>query len=391
MIPSRWLHVLAAKALAPMILLVSAVIAASALSVSNEQTSHKSIAVVANAPKVDGTIHDLSGATTIAPVRSAKGHSSAIGIKVAQFETDLWIGVTIEDDRVTDPDTVDLTLFFPGSGLTAQGLVVPLNHQGWRPSEFGPSAHSKRLIAIGTAQTAKGFTAKVKIPARALPRFQARGDLLVSICADYRDFDDPHSDLENITTCPSGDMPSGPLKMSDRIRRNLGSTFPKTIEGIESNAFGWMGVTSNSSVSWVLADETLTKTSLARLVSERAPTEFASVHLPEPPRLVLPDGRLLLPFLSGRNPYDASNACNNAAELKLALFAVTGKTAVRVFEWPVSNCTLGRAMRIELGPEGNLSLAYTQGATLFFTWSDGQFERSELGLHIQFPHGVKKS
>jgi hypothetical protein len=67
-------------------------------------------------------------------------------------------------------------------------------------------------------------------------------------------------------------------------------------------------------------------------------------------------------------------------ELRMAMYAVSGAAALRVLEWPAATCQLGRAMRFELSPEGNLLIGYTGGSTAHFTWAGDHFERSELGL-----------
>jgi hypothetical protein len=65
--------------------------------------------------------------------------------------------------------------------------------------------------------------------------------------------------------------------------------------------------------------------------------------------------------------------------LRPGLYLVTGKTALRVLEWPAATCALGRAASMELDEEGALAIGYSNGATMNFAWSGNHFERTELG------------
>jgi hypothetical protein len=132
--------------------------------------------------------------------------------------------------------------------------------------------------------------------------------------------------------------------------------------------------------SWAEGDAALTARTLGELVLGEAALDPASVALPIPAQLLLPDNRPIFTVLSGKNPYRAQEGCVDGDELRMAMYVVKGATAARVLEWPAATCKLGRAMRFELSPDGELLIGYTNGSTARFTWTSEHFERSELGL-----------
>jgi hypothetical protein len=83
--------------------------------------------------------------------------------------------------------------------------------------------------------------------------------------------------------------------------------------------------------------------------------------------------------VSGKDPYAVEGKCEADQELRLGLYLVQGKTALRVLEWPAATCALGRAISVGVDEEAALTIGYSNGATVNFVWSGDHFERTELG------------
>ncbi len=66
--------------------------------------------------------------------------------------------------------------------------------------------------------------------------------------------------------------------------------------------------------------------------------------------------------------------------MRLAVFQVRGRVGERVLDWPAMSCALGRALSVSLDEDGELSVGYSSGATVRFTWDGDHFERTEYGL-----------
>jgi hypothetical protein len=336
---------------------------------------------LAKDPSVDGVLKDLAPAQDFKMPGSAKGSSAAFTLKAAFRKDTLFLGVTVTDDKVLPADALDVSLFFPDSGTTAKGVVYRFGVDGLQPApaEVAAPAFAQALVKAATKSDAKGFTLEVAIPARALPRFQAFKQLALTLCAEYADVDSEGGEASKLTSCPAGDMVGGPTRIPDELRKSLKLTPPDNVEGIEPRETGWVGFSRLHYPTWAVGDAELTPASLAALVAGDGAIEPSSVALPIPSKLQLPDNRPIFTVLTGKNPYAGTN-CVSGAELRMAMYVVKGATAMRVLEWPAATCTLGRAMRFELTPDGNLAIGYTNGSTAHFTWADDHFERSELGL-----------
>ncbi|MEW6435106.1 MAG: hypothetical protein AB1730_26700 [Myxococcota bacterium] len=332
-------------------------------------------------PKLDGALKDLSPALDVKTTDSAKGSSAALAMKAAFRKDTLYVGVTVSDDKVLPADAVDLSLYFPDSGTTAKGVVYRFGAEGLLPApeDVAAPAFAQALVKAATKSDAKGFTVEIAIPARALPRFQAFKQLALTLCAEYADVDMEGGEASKVTTCPAGEMVGGPTRIPDELRKTLKLAPIEAVEGIEARATGWVGFSRLHYPTWVVGDADFTPESLSALIAGDAAIEPSSVHLPIPAQLQLPDNRPIFTVLTGKNPY-AEKGCVVGNELRMAMYVVNGATAFRVLEWPAATCQLGRAMRFELSPEGNLTIGYTNGSTAHFAWAGDHFERSELGL-----------
>ena len=92
-------------------------------------------------------------------------------------------------------------------------------------------------------------------------------------------------------------------------------------------------------------------------------------------------GRFLSPG-EKRDPNQGAadqDKCDAEQEVRLAMYGVKGNVASRVLEWPAITCGLGRALSIQLSPEGHLQIGYSNGSVANFAYSGDHFERSELG------------
>lgn len=346
----------------------------------NAEKPIKPLPALGREPKIDGELKDLAPAQTFKMPESASGSSSGLGLKAAFRKDTLYVGITVTDDKLLGGDQLDLTLYFPESGTTSKGVVYRFGNDGLReaPADVGAPAFAQALVKSAVKPSKTGYLLEVAVPARALPRFQAFKQLALSICVDYADVDMEGGEPSKITTCPTGEMASGPTRIPDELRRNLKLAPTPEVEGIEARETGWLGFSKLHYPTWAYGDETITAESLAELIAGEAAIPPASVALPAT-RLVLNDNRPIFTILTGKNPY-VKDRCISENELRMAMYVTKDRVASRVLEWPAATCKLGKAMRLELGAEGSLEIGYTSGTTHHFTWTVDHFERSELGM-----------
>ncbi|HEY0879988.1 MAG TPA: hypothetical protein VGD87_00595, partial [Archangium sp.] len=308
------------------------------------------------------------------------GGSAGIAFKASFKKDTLFLGVNVSDDKFVTGDQLDVTLFFPDSGMTAKGVVYRFDDKGLSSTqpELGAPEWALKLVKAATQPSKTGYTLELAVPARAFPRFQAFKQLAVSICVDYSDVDSEGGEPSKLTSCPTGEMAGGPTRIPDELRKSLKLTPTPEVEGIEAREKGWLGFSKLHYPTWAFGDEVLTADSLAELVAGETAIPPASVALPTV-KLVLDDNRPIFTILTGKNPY-VKEKCVSENELRMAMYVTKERVASRVLEWPAANCKLGKAMRVELGAEGSLEIGYTSGTTHHFTWTVDHFERSELGL-----------
>lgn len=346
---------------------------------ANAEKPIKPLPAVGKEPKIDGELKDLAPATAFKMPESATGSSSKLTVKAAFKKDTLYVGIQVDDDKLLGGDSLDLTLFFPDSGTTSKGVVYRFGMDGLQepPADIGAPEFAQKLVRSAVAKTKTGLALEAAIPARALPRFQAFKQLALSICADYADVDMDGGEASKITSCPTGEMVGGPTRIPDELRKNLKLAPTQDVEGIEARASGWLGFSKLHYPTWAVGDETFTAESLAELIAGEQAIPPASVALPAV-KITLPDNRPIFTILTGKNPY-SKDTCVSGNELRMAMYVTKDKVAARVLEWPAATCKLGRAMRIELSPEGSLEIGYTSGTTHHFAWTVDHFERSELG------------
>jgi hypothetical protein len=151
------------------------------------------------------------------------------------------------------------------------------------------------------------------------------------------------------------------------------------VQTVEGRQGGWVGYNGQVDPKWVLGDRPLNEQSLRVLVSD-PPIDPAAVRVYVPPRMQLPDGKALLAVLTGQDPFGQDESCAPEREMRLAVFWVKGRVGERVLDWPAMSCSLGRALSVSLDEDGELSVGYSSGATVRFTWDRDHFERVEYGL-----------
>ncbi|MDP2272907.1 MAG: hypothetical protein Q8N23_26995 [Archangium sp.] len=358
--------------------LLSALLAAPAA--PNAEKPIKPLPTLGKEPKVDGELKDLAPSLDFKMPESAIGSSSSVGLKAAFKKDTLFLGVTVNDDKLLGGDQLDVTLYFPDSGTTSKGVVYRFGADGLRdaPADIGAPAFAQALVKAAAVPSKTGYVLEIAVPARALPRFQAFKQLALSICVDYADVDMEGGEASKITSCPTGEMASGPTRIPDELRKTLKLTPTADVEGIEAREKGWLGFSKLHYPTWAQGDETFTQESLAALIAGDTAIPPASVALPAV-KLVLNDNRPIFTILTGKNPY-VKEKCISENELRMAMYVTKDRTASRVLEWPAATCKLGRAMRLELGAEGSLEIGYTTGTTHHFSWTVDHFERSELGM-----------
>ncbi len=339
----------------------------------------KPLPTLARDPKLDGNLKDLAPAQDFKMPATAISTNSALSLKAGFRKDTVWLGIHVTDDKLTASDELAVSIFFPGAGTTARGYQYRFGIEGARPPDAAAAMPAWATEAMRSAVTrdAKGFTVKVALPPKALPRFQARTQLAMTICLDYIDNDDGAKPV-TLSSCQSGEMVGGPTRVPDELRKSVKVPPPADVEGIEPRASGFVGFAELQYPSWGYSETPFTPDSLRTLIATDDSVDPQKVHLPISDNLVLPDNRPLYTVLTGKDPY-VGDKCDAEQELRLAMYGIRGNVAVRVLEWPAITCGLGRALSFQLSPEGHLAIGYSNGSVANFTFSGDHFERSELG------------
>ncbi len=351
------------------------------LVVADEGAPVRPVPELARSPRVDGVLSDFRGGAVVS-AKPLEGPSASITTRVGAFRDTLFLAIDVKDDAITDRDRLTLALHFPEAGVTAGGAVFRFGSTGKlaaRPEDGTPAA-ALELVEAATRRTRTGMTLEVGIPARALPRFPARDPLVMELCISYDDADSgsPQPSKE-VSTCATGTPPPELLSFPPGFRQSIRPHPPAEVLTLEGRAGGWLGFGEQIDPKWVLGDRPLNEVSLRMLVSD-APIDPAAVRVSIPAGMHLPGGKALLAVLTGQDPFGADDSCAPEREMRLALFMVKGRVGERVLNWPAMSCALGRALSVSLDEDGELSVGYSSGATVRFTWDGDHFERVEYGL-----------
>ncbi len=334
--------------------------------------------MLAKEPKLDGVLKDLAGAQDFKLPATASSQGGALTLKAGFRKDTLWVGVQVTDDKVTEADELTVTLFFPGAGVTARGHSFKFGSDGARApaAEAQVPPYATEAVKAAVKPDAKGFTLEAAFPAKSLPRFQARTQLAMTICLEYSDNDEDKT--TQLTSCQGGDMIGGPTRLPDELRRVVKVQPPPDVEGLEVRGNGVVGFAELHYPTWGYTDGQMTADGLRVLIAGADSIDPQKAKLPISDNLVLPDNRPLYTVLTGTNPY-SGDKCDAEQEVRLAMYGVKGNVASRVLEWPAITCGLGRALSIQLSPEGHLQIGYSNGSVANFAYSGDHFERSELG------------
>ncbi len=336
------------------------------------------VSKVSKPPVIDGELTETRSASDLLKNVSLKSGPVAFKkLHWAMGPSGLYFAAAIDVEQESPKDTVSLTLYFPKSGVMAKGFTYVFDRLG---NPLPNSADPLPPLAMSTIkakslQHSSLLQFEALVPLSAWPRFSASGPLLVSACAEYLRGDASPA----VSNCEQGEMPGGPWQLPDDVRRKLKLTVPADVEGLEARAEGFAGFGTLHFPVWAQGSKPLDRARLEALVVPGEALLSSAVGLTLPPQFELPNGQTGFSVLKGKNPY-VTGACEAGNEVRLAVYAVAGATALRVLEWPVSNCALGRAVRFEVGEEGQLTISYSNGTTAHFGWLNGRYERSELGL-----------
>ena len=350
------------------------------LAAPDEPPPARPVPELARSPKVDGVLGDFRGGLPLT-AKPLEGASAQVTARVGTFRDTLYVALEVQDEAITDRDRVTLALHFPEAGVTAGGAVFRFGPGGKlepRP-EDGVSPATLAMIDSAVHRTRKGISLELALPARALPRFPARDALVLEMCLSYEDADDEGPAAKEISSCVTGAPPPELLALPAVFRQGLRPRPPPEVQTVEGRPGGWVGYNGQADPKWVLGDRPLNEQSLRVLVAE-APIDPAAVRVYVPSRMQLPDGKALLAVLTGQDPFSADESCAPEREMRLALFWVKGRVGERVLDWPAMSCALGRALSVSLDEDGELSVGYSSGATVRFTWDRDHFERVEYGL-----------
>ena len=353
---------------------------APAVAVGASERPSREVPQLPRAPKPDGQLQDFPATLTLKPT-APPGASASFTARVGWYKDTLYVGVEAQDGQLLAGDALTLTLFFPGAGPIALGHVFRFGPTGKQPSpaESGTPEHAWKPVEAAAVQRPPQLFLEAAVPARAFPRFPPRELLVLDLCLTYEDTDEAAAAPPPVSNCQGGSMQGPVLRLPEAFRKGLKLEVPKDVSGMEGRPGGWLGYDTFRYPAWVQGDAALTPTTLKALVAPHAVKEPAKVDVNVPETLSLKDGRPLVAVVSGQDPAGGREPCDPARELLLGLYLVKGQTAVRVLEWPVANCALGRASSVELDEEGALSIGYSSGAIINFAWSGNHFERTEMG------------
>lgn len=335
----------------------------------------KPIPAVKKAPVVDGKLDDFKGALALPKVEQGKTSFSA---RVLSHQATLYVGIEVNEDSLTPGDTLDVMLHFPGAGVTAEGHRFRFGIDGRRNAvgNFAAPHHAQERVKAGLFRGTGMMVFELAIPATSLPRFPAKEPLLFDLCITYEDRDEVGEEPVVASNCVHASMGKEALRLNEDFRKKLGLKPAAEVVGLQRRANGWIGYGLMHYPIWAYGDEPLTPDALERLVADD-PVSPAAVGVSLPSELAIGKTRLF-PVLSGRDPYAQEGKCDGEAELRLGLYTVKGRTADRVLEWPGSSCALGRAS-VTLDDDGDLTIGYSNGATVRFAWTGGKFQRTQIG------------
>ncbi len=336
------------------------------VALSAAPAAERKLPLSAKAPQIDGDLKEFKAAPRLS--------FSSPEVRAQVSKEGLHLGVTVVDPDVSMGDALSLSLFFPGAGVAALGHSFRFAEDGPRAGDAATAAPpfaTKKVRSAAKKEDGRVYF-EISIPPAAFPRFPATEPLLVELCLRYDDRSEPGAKAEATEACDKQ------VLLPEELRKQLKLKVPPTVAALEPREKAWLGFGTLHYPVWIQADGPLNASLLAALVGGESLTlEQARVAMPE--ELRLPDGRVLFPVFTGKDPQAVEGSCDADHEIRLGLYLLTKNTASRALEWPAATCALGRATSVVLDEEGALSIGYTSGAVTTFTWSTDHFERTEIG------------
>ncbi len=336
----------------------------------------KTVPQLQKAPVIDGALKEWKGALTVTSSPGEKAKDATFTSQVGWRGDSLFLGLEIPAERVPEGTVqAEVALHFTDAGVTAGGHVWRLGAGGALPgsgeARLPEFAHALTKVAVD-ADGVGPLRMELEIPARALPRFPARDALIFDLCVK----------VGEVSNCEGGTMKGDALRLPDDFRKGLKLALglAEQVVGIEGREQGWVGYALLHHPVWIQADFPLTVQSLRSFVAREeklADAKEAGINLPD--ELLLPGGGRVISVLTGKNPYVKAGECDGDSELRFGLYVVQDRAASKVLEWPAATCALGRAVAFDLSEDGELSIGYTNGASVSFQWFKDHFERTEIG------------
>ncbi|WP_426749492.1 hypothetical protein [Myxococcus sp. Y35] len=339
----------------------------------------KPVPSLSRPPRIQGGLKAFGSSLVLKPA-VPEGATAAFSAKVGARKDTLYVGVEATDDQLQAGDLLTLSLYFPGTGPTATGYTWRFAFDGKRASgaDSGTPQFAQDLVTAAVQRQGNRLLLMASVPVRAFPRFPSVDPMVFDLCLTYEDQDSADSKAASISNCQSGNMTGEALRLPDEPRKGLKLKPPESVTSLEPRQDGWLGWDYMSYPAWAQGDDELTPVSLRSLVAPEAIIP-SSADLNVPDTLSLPDGGRIVTVVTGKNPYAVAGQCDAGVELRLGFYLLTGKTALRVLEWPAATCALGRTSSVELDEEGVLSIRYSNGTSMNFAWSGTHFSRTELG------------
>ena len=300
--------------------------------------------------------------------------------RVGFHDDALLLAITAPDATPMPTDSLRVTLVFPSAGVPAARYTYRLGPEGKQPAaaEDATPAFVLKRVQARVLATATGYRAELTVPVTALPRFPWKDPPAFELCIEQQDRS-PEGHGGSSANCDKDGVMSGDnLVLPATFRRALKLSPPEGATAVQAMASGYAAFDLMRLPLWVVSDAALTVDSARNALGE--PTlDPAKLRLALPAKLSLPDGSPLVAVVVGKDPFAQEGACHPDDEVRLGLYSLKQKTALRVLEWPASTCALGRASSVELDEQGALTIGYSGGGTVSFVWSRDHFERTQLG------------
>lgn len=350
-------------------------VALTAASVAGAQTRPaKLLPASPKPPVVDGKLTEYKKALELPKVEQGK---TSFTSRVTHHKTTLYVAVEVNEDQLTPGDNFEVMMHFPDAGVTAEGHRLRFGLDGRRNAvgDFAAPRYAQERVNASVFRGTGLMTLEIAIPLEAFPRFPSREPMLFDLCLTYEDRDDAGEPV-TLSNCTGASMGKEAVKLPDDFRKKAGLKPTDEVIGLQRRPNGWIGYGIMHYPIWAYADANLTQNELERLVTDEA-VEPSSAGVSVPAELTIGKTRLFS-VLSGQDPYVRQGKCNADVELRMGLYAIKGRTADRVLEWPASTCALGRAS-VAMEDDGDLTIGYSNGATVQFAWTGGKFQRTEIG------------